>query len=193
MDLLAGWSCAAFGAALAMALLMYRPRLHEHPMAVFRTLLLLATFALVVVGPLSLRMPAGGSLPGGISILPMVGTCHHTWTAVLGEYTRSFLQYGLLAGLCVAWSRSAGRRPWSVLVMSAPLALCSLLMVFSLHLGRGVDTAPVVLALLAGGLALRVDSALFGLITSPPAGEETASEPPPGISAGRFASEPAGR
>lgn len=161
IDLALGWLACASAVLAGLMLLRIQPDLPHRPMWVFRGLLIAGTAALLALlanawGPIQAR-------PGfpGIAWLPMAGNFNRTWNGLLGEYTAASLQFALVAVLMVGWSRISRRPAWPPLVLMGPLTLALVRCMLDIYQARPTDTAFIVLAVLVGLAAVRLDRAVF--------------------------------
>jgi len=81
----------------------------------------------------------------------MAASFHRPWYGLLGQYLTSLLQYALLAGLLVLWSRAGRRRPNGLVVGRIVVLACVAGQLLGILAGRPTDTAVILLALLARG------------------------------------------
>lgn len=161
-DLLAAWICAVGGAALGVALLWWSPEVHRRPLAVLRGIMLATTAGLLGWGALSIALHDAPASSAGGSWLPMVNHFDRSWDGLLGLYTVSFLQYGMIAGLVAMAYRARRRAPWTPVVLGAAVAAAVAGMGLAGYGGYPIDSGQILLGLLAGMMVSRIDGALFG-------------------------------
>ena len=184
-DLVAAWLAGLAGAGVAWFLVRCRGEIHRQPGRVLRGMVAATTLALLgwAIGIIALS-PRSGS-PITIYWLPLFHDFHRSWNGLLGDYTAGLLQYGVVAGLLVLWCRSLHRRPGRCLVLCGVLATAVLVGASAVFRHNSFDTAQLLLAVLAGVVALRMDRAIFDKRplpatapqTHPPVWPQAASEP----------------
>jgi len=165
-DLLMGWLFAILGAGVGGSVLSRCPTGLPRPTTVLRGLVMVLTVGVAGRAIVVAACLEGGGAPVMSSWLPMAAAFHRPWQALLGDYLVSFLQYALLAGLLGLWSRAGCRRP-SAWLLLATVGLAGLAgQAVALLAGRSMDTAQILMALLAAWLVLRLDRAVFGRRTA---------------------------
>ncbi len=167
-DLASAGVCAGLGSVIGWRLVRRWPMLHQRPAVVLRRLVQVVALALLVwaVSPLALKDAPPSPVP--ISWLPMLDNFHRSWNGLLGDYTTGLLQYTLVAGLLVLWYRSNRRVPCKVPIIGLTLTSAILAGSVAAYRLNGFDTSQLLLAVLAGAIALRLDRAVFGKNAAPP-------------------------
>jgi len=166
-DLLMGLLFAGLGALVAWSIVARSDEM-PRPLTVLRGLVMVLALGVAGRAVVAAAFIEGGPASAMASWLPMASSFNRPWNSLLGDYLATFLQYALLAGLLVLWSRAGRRRPngptIGVLVVFAGIVGEA----FGLLAGGPADAADVLLALLAAWVTIRLDQAVFGRLTAPP-------------------------
>ncbi len=164
-DLVMGWLFAAMGAGAAWSAMSRSRDGLPRPAVVLRGLVMVLAMAIAGRATLAAAFVHHDAAAACMaSWLPMASAFHRPWASLLGDYLTTFLQYALLAGLLVLWSRAGRHRPSGWVVGASVAVACAGAQAFGVAAGRPVDTAAFLLAVLAAWLAVRLDRALFGRV-----------------------------
>ncbi len=182
-DLLLGWAFCGLGAGGGSVVLARTGGRLPQPRAVLRGLVLAAVLmvaarTLVAIGGSGAgdlliapaeRIFGGGAQPAPV-FAPMAAVFHRPWEALLADYTAAGLQYAAAALIAVLALRACRKRPMRRLIFGASLAAAVLAQTWAACTGHPIDSAHLLLALLAGWIILRADRAVFPhpLATPPP-------------------------
>jgi len=108
--------------------------------------------------------------------LPMTQDFYRCWDGVLGDYVTAFLQYSLVTSLLVLWCRSNGRVPRQWFVFLGTLTIGILLgTLHALLRHENLDSARLILAIIAAATVIRLDRAIFGMYIGPNGKDPNAS------------------
>jgi glycopeptide antibiotics resistance protein len=174
-DLVSAWLCCLLGCLVGWRIVSRSPTIHQAPLTLLQGIVAVAAGMMLAwsVGSVVLsRSPTAGQEP--MTWWPAIGSFHRSWNSLLGGYTTGLLEYLLVAGLLVLWCRSTRRRPRRALVVGTTLAIAAAAIGIARYRGWNGDTAHLLLALLAGVIAIRFDRAIFGkrgILSNASAGE----------------------
>lgn len=170
VDVLLAFCCAGCGALCGWMLLYFRPDFLRQPAAVLRGLVVAVAFGLAFWAGAYLTFEQPHARTGLLPALPITSDFARSWDGLLGKYVTLFLQFSLVAGLVCLWYRSIRRRPPAMVIMAVTFNVALIGgLVHAVLLGRIIDTANLILALLAGVTVIRLDRAVFDKRPADPA------------------------
>jgi hypothetical protein len=160
-DLLSAWICCLVGCVAGWRIVRSAPDIHRHPLTLLRGLVAVVSGVVLAwaVGSVILAKAQG---TGPATWWPAIGNFHRSWNSLLGDYTSGLLQYTLVAGLIVLWSRATRHRPSAAMVVTVTWMIAVTSIVVGVFRGYSVDTAQLILGLIGGIVAVRFDRAIFG-------------------------------
>lgn len=161
-DLLTAWLCCLLGCVVGWTVVGTSPDLHRPPMTLLRGVVAVISGVVLAwsVGSIVLGRPAQS--PTHTTWWPAIGNFDRSWSSLLGDYTSGLLQYILVAGLIVLWSRAARHRPSMALVVTATWIIAVTSISVTAFRGYNIDTAQLILGVVGGVVAVRFDRAIFG-------------------------------
>ncbi len=179
-DLFTAWLCCLLGCVVGWTVVGTSPDIHQSPMTLLRGLVAVISGVVLAwaVGSIILSTPA--QAPMHTTWWPAVGNFNRSWSSLLGDYTSGLLQYILVAGLIVLWSRATRHRPSMALVVTSTWIIAVTSISVTAFRGYNIDTAQLILGVVGGIIAVRFDRAIFGrqrVLSSNSAGDITPTTP----------------
>jgi len=162
-DVLLGWLCCAMASGIGLRLAMYFPQIHNRPMLFIKWIVMISGILLIGWAGATVFFSNSRGVLHADTWLPMVSNFHHSWNSLLGHYVIAFFRYGIAAALLILWYRSKGRSFKASLIIIGTLTVAWLVtMIQVFYRQKTFDSAQLLLAVLAGWLLSRVDTAIFG-------------------------------
>ncbi|MGQ9651863.1 MAG: VanZ family protein [Phycisphaerae bacterium] len=161
-DLFSAWLCCLLGCVVGWTAMGTSPDLCRSPMTLLRGLVAVISGVVLAwaVGSIVLSTPA--QTPMHTTCWPAIGNFNRSWSSLLGDYTSGLLQYILVGGLIVLWSRATRHRPSMALVVTATWIIAVTSISVTAFRGYNIDTAQLILGVVGGIIAVRFDRAIFG-------------------------------
>lgn len=161
-DLFSAWFCCFLGCLVGSTVVGTSPDIHQSPMTLLRGVVAVISGVVLAwaVGSIVLSTPA--QAPVHTTWWPAVGNFNRSWSSLLGDYTSGLLQYILVGGLIVLWSRATRHRPSMALVVTSTWIIAVTSVTVTAFRGYNIDTAQLILGIVGGIVAVRFDRAIFG-------------------------------
>lgn len=152
------------GSLAAFVLVWRRPMAHLDPAGMIGPVVPLLCVGLVAwVAVASLRNISVAHLRSTGQWLPIMGSFHRSWDALLASYAAGFVNCVLASGLYVLWCRMRRRLPGLTGCVLTPVLAAGILQVaIKAAFGGSPDTGHLILAMVAGVFVHRVDRAVCG-------------------------------
>ena len=161
-DLFSAWFCCLLGGLVGWMVVGTAPDIHRSPMTLLRGVVAVISGVVLAwaVGTIVLSTPA--QAPMHTTWWPAIGNFDRSWSSLLGDYTSGLLQYILVGGLIVLWSRATRHRPSMALVVTSTWIIAVTSVSVTAFRGYNIDTAQLILGVIGGIVAVRFDRAIFG-------------------------------